>query len=203
MKIGPKYKICRRLGEKVFPKCQTAKFVIAPDRKKKGKHASRGLSEYGQQLLEKQKVKYTYGISEKQFANYVKAIKAVKGSNHSEALFKVLESRLDNIVFRMGLVGTRRFARQAVSHGHITVNGRRVTVPSSQIKVGDKVAIRKESRDNGIFKGLEERLKGYTAPNWVIYDLGKNDGEVKAAPAMGAGETTLHFNTIFEFYSRV
>lgn len=204
MKIGPKFKIARRLGERVFPKTQTSKFTLAGTERKKTKHGGRGgSSEYGKQLLEKQKARYTYCVSEKQFSNYVKKIKGIKGSNNSENLFVALESRLDNVIFRLGLVNSRLFGRQAVSHGHILVNGRRITIPSYQVKLGDKISIRQGSKANGIFKNLTEKLSNHSAPTWLIFDTEKNEGAVKSKPVIGVGEANLNFESIFEFYSRV
>lgn len=203
MKTGPKFKIARRLGERIFPKTQTAKFTLSgTEKKKRSKRGKNTVSEYGQQLLEKQKAKYTYGLSEKQFSNYVKKAKSVK-TDSTDAMFKVLETRLDNVIFRLGLTVSRAFARQVVSHGHILVNGRKVTIPSYQVKVGDKIEIRPQSKDNGAFRSMAERLKSYTAPNWLVYDELKNEGAIKALPVLGTGESNLNFASIFEFYSRV
>src|SRR3989344_2177631 len=131
MRIGPKFKIARRLGSRVFSKTQTTKFSISGSERKTGKQGGRrpkALSEYGQQLIEKQKARYTYGLKEHQFANYVKNIKAKKGSTSVAELYRALESRLDNVVFRLGIAPTRSFARQMITHGHITLNGRRVNI---------------------------------------------------------------------------
>ncbi len=204
MKIGPKYKICRRLGDRVFSKCQTTKFTVSgTDTKSKGGKSKRrrGVSEYGAQLLEKQKVRYTYGISERQFANYIKASREKTGSDPILLLNQLLESRLDNVVYRLGLVGSRRFARQIVSHGHIMVNNRRVTIPSYKVKIGDKISVRPQSIDKGVFSDLEERQKNYMVPEWLSFDLSKRYGQVKSLPM--ASETNLNFSSILEFYSRV
>ncbi len=205
MKIGPKYKICRRLGDRVFSKCQTTKFTVSGlDAKNKGgksKGRRGGVSEYGSQLLEKQKARYTYGISEKQFANYVKVSREKTGIDPIVLLNQLLESRLDNVVYRLGLVGSRRFARQIVSHGHVMINNRRVTIPSFQVKVGDKISVRPQSINKGIFTDLDERQKNYTIPEWLSFDPSQKIGQVKALPI--ATETNLNFSSILEFYSRV
>ncbi len=208
MIIGPQYKIARRLGARIFPKTQTAKFTISgTERKTKGGKAGggkgrRGMSEYGTQLIEKQKARYTYGVMEKQFRNYVKKAQDNR-SGPSASLYKMLEMRLDNIVFRLGLVPSRRFARQAVSHGHILVNGRRVTIPSYAAKVGDVVTVREQSKGNGIFRELAERTKTYELPTWLSFDGGKMEGVVKVDPVLGTTEGNLNFSSILEFYSRV
>jgi small subunit ribosomal protein S4 len=202
MKIGPKFKIARRLGSRVFSKTQSTKFSISGSVQKQGGRRPKALSEYGQQLIEKQKARYTYGLKEHQFASYVKGIRGKKGSPVA-LLYKTLESRLDNVVFRMGIVATRPFARQVITHGHITVNGRRLNIPSYQVKVGDVIAVRKQSQGSGLFKDFAERLKQYHAPAWVIFDEGAKQGTVKASPQYGETEADINFGSILEFYSRV
>lgn len=208
MQIGPRYKICRRLGDRVFSKCQTTKFTVSGvEKKTKGganaKRGRRGGSEYGQQLLEKQKARFAYGVSERQFSNYVKKARLVKGGSPALELFKQLENRLDNAVFRLGLVPSRLAARQIVSHGHIMVNGRKNTIPSATISKGDIISIRPGSREIGPFRNLAERQKEYTSPEWLNYDLEKNEGVIKGEPIFGQTEATLNFSAILEYYSRV
>lgn len=203
MITGPKYKICRRVGDKVFGKCQTTKFAVSGSTKvTKGR--PKALSEYGSQLMEKQKAKYTYGVAEKQFANYVKKARSVHGGSPVDQLFKLLETRLDNVIYQMGVVPSRTFARQVVAHGHILVNDKRVTIPSYQIRPGDKITVRPQSANKGIFRDLVERTKEHRAPEWVSFDPNTKKGEVKAMPPLRKdSETTLNFNSIIEFYSRV
>jgi small subunit ribosomal protein S4 len=210
MKIGPKYKICRRLGSRVFGKCQTTKFSTSgsPVRGGQGRGGSggrrpRSVSEYGLQLLEKQKARFAYGLKEHQFAAYVKTVRAEKGGSPATALYRMLESRLDNVVYRLGLVGTRAAARQLVTHGHITVNGRRLNIPSYRVKPEDVVAVRAESRAAGVFKTLEERLKEFRQPEWLSFDPLTKAGKVKALPTGGESELDINFGSILEFYSRV
>lgn len=204
MKIGPKYKIARRLGERVFSKTQSSKFTISGTEKKtKSKRGNRAMSEYGKQLLEKQKARYAYGITEKQFANYVSKSRNKKGVNPAQTLYELLEKRLDNVVYRLGLTNSRSFARQAVSHGHITVNGRKVTIPSYSVKAGETIGIRPGSRDNGIFREAKEKLKDYHQPTWLLFDNDALVGEVKADPSRSEGEMNLNMSSIIEFYSRV
>ena len=134
--IKSKFKIAKRLGAAIFEKTQSQKFALSEARSaasKKGR--GRGGSDYGRQMLEKQKVRFTYGLSERQLSNYAQAAFAEK--NPSESLFRALETRADSIMYRAGFSSTRRAARQAVSHGHITVNGTRITTPSLRIKKGD------------------------------------------------------------------
>ncbi|MEK7504794.1 MAG: 30S ribosomal protein S4 [Patescibacteria group bacterium] len=201
MKIGPKYKIARRLGERIFPKTQTSKFAISGSEKRAGGGRPRAMSDYGKQLIEKQKARYTYGVTEKQFSNYVKKVKQASGTNKSAELYRLLERRLDNVVFRLGLANSRLFARQLVSHGHIVVNDRRVTIPSYQVLPGDKIKVRAGSKELGPFKNLEEKIKNQQVPEWLKGD--PSGWEVASLPSEQAGELNLNFGTIIEFYSRV
>lgn len=145
MILGPRYKICKRLGNTVFEKCQTQKYAVAEARRgmKRGRRP-RQLSDYGKQLLEKQRVRFTHGISEKQLSGYVKAATSKQGEP-TVTLRRLLEMRLDNVLFRLGLASTRRSARQMISHGHIMINGHKVTIPSYQTKVDEVITVRGKS----------------------------------------------------------
>lgn len=202
MKQGPQYKICRMVGDRIFPKCQTTKFAVSGPKHRVSKRPPRPKTEYGLQLLEKQKARFSYGITERQFSNYVKRAGTMSG-NPAPRLYQLLETRLDNTVFRMGLVHSRRFARQVVAHGHILVNGRRVSAPSYQVKIGDVITVREGSKQSALFRDMEERLKVYTTPEWVTFDGGALQGSVTALPVLGTGEGAINFGTIVEFYSRV
>jgi len=151
-------------------------------------------------MIEKQKVRHSYGISEKQFSNYVKKIRDKKGSNPAGELYELLERRLDNVVYRLGLAPSRAFARQLVSHGHITVNGTKVTVPSYSARVGDVVAVREGSKKIGPFKELAERLEAHPTPSWLAVEPKKGRASIKGKPE--GGEMTLSLNSVLEFYSR-
>jgi len=205
MKIGPKYKICRRLGDRVFSKCQTTKFTVSGTMPKSNGKRRRGkVSEYGQQLIEKQKIRYTYGVSEKQFSNYVTKSRTKKNeAGPAGSLYLSLESRLDNAVFRTGMVPSRAFARQLVSHGHILVNGKKVTIPSYQVKTGEVITIREGSKSSKIFQELDEKLKDHASPTWIVFDPKKLEAKILGAPVYKEGETGLAFRTVLEFYSRV
>lgn len=202
MKIGPKYKIARRLGAPIFEKTQSQKFALSEARKQSGPRKHRGqMSDYKRQLIEKQKMRLSYGISEKQLRNYVD--EAVEKSHQPiSLLISRLESRLDNVVYRLGLAKTRRFARQIVSHGHITVNGRRLTVPSHKIKIGDVVAVRAGSKDTGIFTGITDTHEGTSVPHWLSFDLKNLSGEKKAEPTYEPTETQFDPQQVLEYYSR-
>ncbi|MEK7478275.1 MAG: 30S ribosomal protein S4 [Patescibacteria group bacterium] len=204
MQTKPKYKICRRLGDRVFSKCQTTKFTISGTEKRSaGKKRRRPLSEYGAQLLEKQKAKYTYGLRERQFANYIKATRNLTSGSGAENLFKFLERRMDNVVYRLGFANSRAFARQLISHGHIMLNNRRVTTPSYQVRIGDQISIRPGSKDSGPFKNLAEKQKDLTVPAWITYDAVTQKAAIVVLPSMSEKEAGLNFNSILEFYSRV
>ena len=157
----PKFKICRRLGPGVYDKCQTSKFVATSAKTLPGGKRPKALTEYGAQLVEKQKIRFSYGVSERQLSNYVKKVAHIKGAGTALKLYENLESRLDNAVYRMGLGSSRRATRQMVSHGHFIVNNHRVTVPSFELKLGDVIKVREGSKSSKLFENLKERLKDY------------------------------------------
>ncbi len=200
----PQYKTARRLGEKLFPKTQTPKFSIRAGRKSTGKSNSRprARTEYGQQFLEKQKVKASYGLLEKQFARYVKAAREHGHLSPVQSLYATLESRLDNVVYRMGLTGSRAAARQMVAHGHVLVNGKRTNVPSRNILKGDTISIREGSRKSALFRELDQRLKNSTSPDWLQVDTATGQARVHAYPTNLKNEASLNFNAVIELYSR-
>lgn len=158
------------------------------------------VSEYGAQLKEKQKVKFVYGILEKQFHRYyLKAanMKGITGDN----MLQLLELRLDNVVYRLGLAKTRRMARQVVGHGHIRVNGKKVDIPSYSVKVGDVITLRPTSAEKEMFKALREGTFVLT-PKWLTFDAPNLTGTVNALPAREDIDLQLQENMIVEFYSR-
>ena len=204
MRKLPKYKVCRRLGPGVYEKCQTDKFVLSEARKGKSRKTlkrRRTMSDYNKQLIEKQKVRFSYGVNERQFRRYVKQSSASVGSAES-ALLRVLESRLDNVVFRFGLAPTRQAARQLVSHGHIFVNGKRVKVASYSVRKGDAIKVREESRDKAVFQLRTEELAKYKQPAWLSLDLKKFEGKVTAAPDYDESKQFFDLGSVIEFYSR-
>ena len=196
----PKFKICRRLGAGVYDKCQTAKFASSTTKTLPGGKRPKAPTEYGVQLIEKQKIRFSYGISERQLSNHVKKVSHIKGAGTAEKLYENLESRLDNVVYRMGLGNSRRATRQMVSHGHFIVNNHRVTIPSYELKLGDVIKIREGSKTKKIFENLKDRLKDYSSPTWVTFNLEKMEGSVLAKPKNV--ETFLDLNAVLEFYSR-
>ena len=196
----PKFKICRRLGPGVYDKCQTTKFSTISGKFSSSSKRPKALTEYGAQLVEKQKIRFSYGISERQLSNYVKKATQIKGAGTTVKFYEDLESRLDNVVYRMGLAPSRRGSRQMVSHGHFIVNNKRVTVPSYEVKIGDAIKVREGSKTKKIFDNLVDILKDYSAPTWVSFDATKMEGKILAKPKNT--ETFLDLNAVLEFYSR-
>lgn len=204
MKIGPKYKIARRLGAPVFEKTQTQKYALSEQRREKSskRRPKKPRSDYGAQLLEKQKARYTYCLTERQFSKYVKNAVAKKNTQTTNSLFAQLETRIDNAVYKIGFAPTRLAARQMVSHGHIMLNGRRITIPSAQVKEGDEVSIRKQSIDKPLFTDLSDRLTATEQPNWLMLDVKSKVATVKGMPTYIPSEAMFDLNVVLEFYSR-
>lgn len=194
-----KYKLCRRLGSGVFEKCQTQKFLLVQGQ---GKKQNMRRTDYGNQMIEKQKVKFSYGVREKQFGNYVNRAMEHGGKSVSPAtiLFQILESRLDNIVYRLGFANTRALARQMVSHGHILVNGTKSTIASMQLKKGDVITVREGSKSSVLFKDLALKLKNYKTPEWLKWNATELSGTVAGSPVNP--DPFLQFQSVMEFYSR-
>lgn len=205
--IDAKCSKCRRAGEKLFLKgdrCYGPKCPITKDAGIPGMHGAkrrRAGSEYGTQLREKQKVKQSYGIRERQFRKYFDAAAKSKGRT-SGILTQLLETRLDNVIFRLGFAGSRSQARQAVGHGHFAVNGRRVDIPSYQVKAGDVITIREGSAGKKIFTDLRAAIKKYEAPEWLSVDKEAVKGEVKRIPNEEDADMPFNLQLIIEFYSR-
>ncbi len=202
--VKSKYKIAKRLGAGVFDKTQTQKFALSEARAKGGKPRGgrRGGSDFGRQLLEKQKVRFTYGISEKKLSAYVD--EATHAEKPSVALFQQLEMRIDNAIYRAGLSQTRRSARQAVSHGHILINGKRTTTPSQMVKSGDTLAVRDGSRMSPLYASLAEKAadQSRAIPKWIDSDMSTLIAKITSEPSYSTIETGLDFPTVLEFYSR-
>lgn len=199
---------CRRAGEKLFLKgerCGMAKCAVARRPGPPGVHGAkrkkRGGSEYGTQLAEKQKVKRSYGIQERQFKKYYEMASAKTG-NTLDILAALLETRLDSVAFRLGFAASRSQARQMVGHGHLTVNGRRVDIPSYRVEVGDVIAIRAGSASKKIFQDIKTVLKKYEPPQWLAIDKEALKGEMKRVPEMDELDVPFKLQLITEFYSR-
>lgn len=204
MITGPKYKIARRVGAPVFEKTQTHKFVLSEDRRMKTKRRrGRPKSDFGLQLNEKQKARYVYGLSEKQFRKYVLEAIAQHKVPSTNYLYSKLEGRIDNIIYRAGLAKTRRLARQIVSHGHIMVNGRRITIPSHILSKGDAFSVRPQSQTNKLFTNISEDVAERTVPGWIKFDIKNFAGTVEGEAQLAEVQDLLfNLNTIIEFYSK-
>ena len=197
---GPKTKIARKLGEPIFGEDKYFEKKNYPP----GQHGTnrrRKMSEYGTQLREKQKAKYTYGVLERQFRNYYEKAKKMQGVT-GENLLILLERRLDNVVFRMGFANTRRQARQIVRHGHITVNGKRVDIPSALVYEGDVIAVSEKSRSNAFFKALTENYSVLSVPAWLEADASNLSGKVTRYPNREEIDVPVSEQAIVELYSK-
>ena len=201
---GPSCRLCRREGQKLFlkgercysGKCALEKRSYAPGQHGQGRKKS---SEYGNQLREKQKCKRFYGLQETQFRNLFEKAAAKKGIT-GENLLVMLETRLDNVVFRMGLASSRKEARQLVTHGHFTVNGKKADIPSMQLKAGDVVAVKEKSTSSPKFKEIKEMT--ISTPAWVTIDTQKLEGKVLAMPTRDQIDTPVAEHLIVELYSK-
>lgn len=205
--IDSKCKQCRRVGEKLFlkgercfsPKCAMVKRNYAP-----GFHGPKGrkrLSDYGLQLQEKQKAKKYYGLLEKQFRLiYEKASK--KQGDAGKNFLKALEMRLDNVIFRLGLATSRAQARQLVNHGHFTVNGKKASIPSFSVKLGQVIKIKKGSQNSRYFKNLEAKLKKAERPSWLNFDASELSSKVLHEPKDTDLPQNLNVQMIIEYYSK-
>ena len=204
--IGPVCRLCRREGEKLFLKgekcaknsCPVSKRPTAP-----GQHGTsrKRLSEYGQQLREKQKAKRIYGVLESQFRKYFDIADRAKGIT-GENLLRQLELRLDNVVFRMGLGRSRTEARQVVRHNLITVNGKKVNIPSYQVKVGDVIQVRDKSRSLDRFKEILAVTDRRAIPEWLTSDQSELKGVINAVPTREQISTEVRETLIVELYSK-
>jgi small subunit ribosomal protein S4 len=209
--ITPVCKICRREGEKLFlkgPRCFSAKCAFdrrgyAPGQHGKDSQFKRQrISDYARQLREKQKARRVYGVMEAQFRRYYEAALRRRGLTGLN-LLQMLESRLDNVVYRMGFAESRPKARSLVTHGHFNVNGRRTDVPSYVLRPGDTIEVRAGSRNRTYFKGLAEAAESRTVPTWINRDLQSLSGSMAKLPERHElSDIRLNEQLIVEFYSR-
>jgi len=203
---GPVCRLCRREGEKLFLKgdrCYTDKCAIERRSYPPGQHGQgrRKESEYGLHLREKQKLRRIYGVLERQFERYYERASRQKGIT-GENLLKLLEMRLDNIVYRMGVGASRTQARQLVLHGHIAVNGRKVDIPSYEVRPGDVVSVRENSRSLQVIKDNIEAAAGRTMPEWIDVNLEQMEGKILAVPTRDQIDLSVQEHLIVEYYSR-
>ncbi|MCL6489062.1 30S ribosomal protein S4 [Alicyclobacillus mali (ex Roth et al. 2021)] len=203
---GPVCRLCRREGIKLYlkgercfsEKCAVDKRPYAPGQHGQGRKRT---TEYGMQLREKQKARRYYGVLENQFERYYEEAARRRGVT-GETLLQLLESRLDNVVYRLGLAASRAEARQLVRHGHIHVNGHRVDIPSFLVKEGDVVSVREKSRDNARLKELAELIPSRTIPAWLELDIENWTAKVLRRPARDEIDAPVQEQQIVEFYSR-
>ena len=201
---GPSCRLCRREGQKLFLKgerCYSTKCALEKRAYAPGQHGQnrKKSSDYGLQLREKQKAKRFYGLQETQFRNYFEKASAKKGIT-GENLLIMLETRLDNAVFRMGFASSRKEARQLVLHGHFTVNGKKVDIPSAAVKAGDVVAVKAKSTSSPKFKEIKEMT--ISTPEWISIDTQKLEGKVLAIPTRAQIDTPVAEHLIVELYSK-
>jgi len=207
-KLESKCKQCRREGEKLYLKgerCFTPKCAVSRRAYKPGAHGPTSRTKttpYGAQLREKQKVKNTYGIMETQFSNYYVKAKRLIG-NTGDFLVQMLEMRLDNVVYRLGLARSRSFARQVVGHGHILINGKKVTIPSYQVRPGDVVSFSPRASKAKLFGDADaQRLEKHQVPSWLHLDAAAKSGKVLTKPEGADLKQNFDIKPIVEFYSR-
>ena len=203
---GPVCRLCRREGTKLFLKgerCLTGKCALDRRSTAPGQHgaANKKVREYGMQLREKQKTRRYYGVLEKQFVNYFAEAERQSGMT-GENLLVLLERRLDNVVYRMGMANSRREARQMVLHAHFTLNGKKVTIPSISVKVGDVIVIKESSRDLTKIKGLMETAASKLSPKWLEVNKENATAKVVALPAREDIDFDFNEQLIVELYSK-
>ena len=191
----PALKRCRSLG------IEPAVVGLSKESKRQPRRTNRKVSEYGTQLKEKQKAKFIYGVLEKQFRAYYDKAKTMQGVT-GENLLGLLERRIDNVVFRLGIAATRKQARQIVRHGHITVNGKRLDIPSALVKVNDVIAVKEKSRANAFFKGMAESYDTLSTPAWLTADAASMGGTVTRFPNRDEIDVPVNEQAIVELYSR-
>jgi small subunit ribosomal protein S4 len=199
-------RLCRREGSKLFLKgerCYTKKCAFERRPTPPGQHGvrRRKMGDYGIQLREKQKVRRVYRVLEKQFKNYFEVAESRPGVT-GENLLRLLELRMDNVVYRMGLARSRDHARQLVGHGHFAVNGRATNIPSFQLKPGDRIEVRESRVAREPFKLAKETLRSHQAPEWLTVDPVKLSGTVVAAPRRDQMPMELNEQLVVEYYSR-
>lgn len=204
---GPVCRLCRRQGEKLMlkgercftPKCAIERRNVPPGQQQS--YRRRKISERGQQLREKQKVRYIYGVLEGQFRRHFEEAERRPGIT-GENLLRILEMRMDNVVYRMGFAESRNQARQLVRHGHFELNGRRTDIPSARIRVGDVIRVRARSKGETYFKDLGERIGQRPVPQWLQRNDAQLEGRVLSEPLRADVEGRINEQAIVEYYSR-
>ena len=203
---GPVCRLCRREGTKLFLKgdrCTSGKCALDRRSTAPGQHgaANKKMREYGMQMREKQKTRRYYGVLERQFVNYFEEADRKEGMT-GENLICLLERRLDNVVYRMGFAASHKEARQLVLHGHFTLNGKKVNIPSIIVSAGDVIAVKENFRDSAKCKELAEKLQTKTAPKWLDVDKTNLTAKVVALPQRDDVDYDFNEQLIVEFYSK-
>ncbi|MFN0073259.1 MAG: 30S ribosomal protein S4 [Chloroflexota bacterium] len=203
---GPVCKICRRQGTKLFLKgerCFGPKCAIERRNYPPGVHGQRRrkMSEFGAQLREKQKARAIYGVLERQFSKHFVEAERRPGVT-GENLLQLLETRLDNVVYRLGFADSRKQARQIVRHGHVTLRGRKTDIPSALVKMGDVIAIHAGSRGSEYFKMVQDTLTRKSVPNWLSLDIAELSGRVLSLPSRDEIDSNVTEQLVVEHYSR-
>ncbi|MCS7200757.1 MAG: 30S ribosomal protein S4 [Patescibacteria group bacterium] len=205
MKIGPREKYCRRYGQKLLwnDRCSSVKCGLVRRRNRPGVHGKkpRPLSLYARQLIEKQKLRFSYLLSEKKMKNYVQMAMKFKESAPL-ALIELLERRLDNVIWRAGYVTSKLMARQLVSHGHFLVNGSKMKSASYLVKEGDIISIKPQSRNIKPFSDLGQRLKFYQPPHWIVFDPKTFESKIVKLPKSEEVQHNFNLSLVIDFYSR-
>jgi small subunit ribosomal protein S4 len=205
-----KCKICRRLGDKLFlkgekcssAKCAMVKRAFAPGQKAKKRRSA--LTEYGKEVREKQKMKKLYGVTESQFKRYVKEVteNRSQSENVADELVQKIETRLDNVIFRLGWARSRAHASQLVTHGHFSVNNKKVDIPSYAVSVDDVISIRPGSVNKDTLKDVSEKMKKFALPAWLAFDQEKIQGKMVKKPLFKDIQLPAEIASVFEHYSR-
>ena len=206
--LNPKCKQCRRAQEKLFlkgdrcntPKCAMVKKAYAPGMH--GNKMRRGASEYGKQLEMKQRIKRIYGVMERQFRKHFRESSKKQGVTGNLLMIR-LELRLDNVVYRLGLADSRKAARQLVSHGMISVNGKKMTIPSAEVKIGDIIGMNSTKKENNYFQERAKILKNKKdTPSWIALDTSKMEGKILSEPDIESIGVNADPQLVVEYYSR-
>jgi small subunit ribosomal protein S4 len=203
---GPVCRICRRHGMKLYlkgqrcfgPKCAVERRKYPPGEHGQGR---RKISEYGLQLAEKQKIRYVYGVLERQFRKHFEEAERRPGMTGVN-LLSILERRLDNVVYRLGFGGSRKQARQLVRHGHFTLNGRKTDIPSALVKEGDLIGVKPSSAGNEYFSALKGEMTEKNVPRWLEFDPAAMSARVTATPAREDVDALINEQLVVEYYSR-
>jgi small subunit ribosomal protein S4 len=206
---GSVCKLCRREGTKLFlkgsrclsPKCAIERRAFPPGDHGRQTQFRRQVSDYGQQLREKQRLRRIYGVLERQFRRHYELAERMRGQTGAN-LLSILERRLDNVVYRLGFAESRAQARQLVAHGHIDLNGRKTNAPSAMVSVGDEIRVRERSRGNGYFAEVREVLEHQSVPSWLSLRADEMAATVVALPSREHVDISVNEQLVVEYYSR-